>query len=210
MTVPSVATASRRRHGQQASPAVAFSAERAPCREASSLSLRTRRSSASVAADVQPLHRHTRRVGDDDVGERGSRNHRESERETLALGAVRWLLLCRRTDREIAATASVLRGPGAEAAGGRCRLHRDGRTFVRPAVTPLARAWSVLLTSSDLPERCWIPGGKAAVRCVETSVIQRAVSLGQFLPGVLAWRLGRFSGLVAVALVVVCVVVLSS
>jgi hypothetical protein len=45
---------------------------------------------------------------------------------------------------------------------------------------------------------------------VETSVIQRAVSLGQFSPGVLAWRLGCFSGLVAVALAVVCVVVLSS
>jgi hypothetical protein len=43
---PPVATAGRRRHGQQASLAVAFSAERAPCREAGSLSFRTSCSSA--------------------------------------------------------------------------------------------------------------------------------------------------------------------
>jgi hypothetical protein len=61
-----------------------------------------------VSADVQPLHRHTRRVGDDDVGESGSRNHRESERETLALGAVRWLLLCRRPSSGRDAAASCL------------------------------------------------------------------------------------------------------
>jgi hypothetical protein len=59
-------------------------------------------------------------------------------------------------------------------ADGDCRSHVDAVVWAT-----LSALKADILTSSHLPERCWIPGGEAAVRRVDASVTQRALSLGR-------------------------------